>query len=358
MNSSELNPPPAPFSSQSQFQAQWNSWSAAPLNLGATLASGQNFRWRRNESGVWFGTIENCAAALWQAENSPDSPLYWQTFPINNRWDILRDYLRLNVDLEALYEAWKERGPEIAGATVAFRGLRILRQPPVECFFAFQCATCNTVTKIERSIARLAARYGKPIDDFGFWILDFGLAMQPTPPLITSASFTTDAQDEQSKIQNPKSKIHAFPTIEALADADEAELRADLWGYRAPRVINLARELRRRPDGWLNNLRTVPYAQAKAELMALHGIGAKLADCICLFSLDKDEAVPVDTHVRQIATRLFLHDLCGKSLTPRVYDALADSYRERFGAFAGWAQQYLFFHELRRSGQYKNSDER
>ena len=344
MNSAQSSPPAAPFA--------WNLWKDAPLNLGATLASGQNFRWRKNESGVWFGAIENVAAALWQVENQPDSPLYWQTFPENNQWNLLRDYLRLEVDLDSLYEQWQERGPEIADATAAFRGLRVLRQPPVECFFAFQCATCNTVTKIERSIHKLAARYGKSID------------LTPQPPSLVH-SLRIVGKGEQ--IQTPPSLAmrserpgkgagglgFAFPTIEALASADEAELRADLWGYRAPRIINLARELMLRPEGWLENLRTVPYAQAKAELMALHGIGAKLADCICLFSLDKDAAVPVDTHVRQIATRLFLPDLCGKSLTPRVYDALADSYRERFGAFAGWAQQYLFFHELRRSKQHR-----
>ena len=315
-----------------------------------------------------MGTIEGCAAALWQIENSPDSPLHWQTFPEPDRGDILQDYLRLDVDLEFLYESWKERGPEIAEATVAFRGLRILRQPPTECFFAFQCATCNTVTKIERSIAKLAARYGELID------------LTPQPPSLETRNAGGKGEQEEalhcifSPFQSPTRSPfpvseanasgkgvgglgYAFPTLTALAGADEAELRADLWGYRAPRVIHLARELLRRPDGWLNNLRNVPYAQAKAELTALHGIGAKLADCICLFSLDKDEAVPIDTHVRQIATRLFLPDLCGKSLTPRIYDALANSYRERFGRYAGWAQQYLFFNELRRSKGYKQNRE-
>jgi N-glycosylase/DNA lyase len=284
------------------------------LNLTATLRSGQAFRWRRDPQGVWWGVIGETVAALWQQEDEPDSPLYAQTFPDTERYDLLRDYFRLDVDLDTLYADWIRAEPRIAEATVRFRGLRILRQPPRECFFSFLCATCNTVVKIERSVHALAARYGAPIAT--------GL---PDAPFA----------------------FHAFPTLEALANADESLLRANLWGYRAPRVIALARHLLTHPDGWLESLRAVPYADAHTALSQMYGIGAKVADCICLFSLDKDDATPIDTHIRQIAHRLFLPELANKSLTPTVYQTLADAYRQRFTPFTGWAQQYLFFAELK-----------
>ncbi|CAJ0942441.1 unnamed protein product [Ranitomeya imitator] len=56
------------------------------------------------------------------------------------------------------------------------------------------------------------------------------------------------------------------------------------------------------PD-WLDTLRLAPYEEAKSALCALPGVGAKVADCVCLMALDKPEAVPVDTHVWQIAKR-------------------------------------------------------
>jgi N-glycosylase/DNA lyase len=31
-------------------------------------------------------------------------------------------------------------------------------------------------------------------------------------------------------------------------------------------------------------------------------VGKKVADCVCLVSLDKLDAIPVDTHVRQIGS--------------------------------------------------------
>ncbi|HLV80576.1 MAG TPA: DNA glycosylase [Chthonomonadaceae bacterium] len=300
---------------------RWNASECAgqPLHLAATLTSGQVFRWRQDAEGVWWGAIGRRVVALRQEEGQPESPLFWQTFPEPDCWEIVADYLRLDVDLEALYTVWRLAEPRIAPALAAYRGLRILRQPPLECFIAFQCAACNTIVKIARSIRALAARYGAPIET--------GLRSEPF-------------------------RFYAFPTLETLAGADEAALRADLWGYRAPRVIALARHLLTLTPGWLEGLREVPYAEAHAALARLFGVGAKLADCICLFALDKDAAVPVDTHVRQIACRLFLPEMAGKTLTPRVYDTIASAYRRRFGPFAGWAQQYLFLEKLRGGSRF------
>ena len=53
-----------------------------------------------------------------------------------------------------------------------------------------------------------------------------------------------------------------------------------------------------------------------------------MADCICLMSLDKMEAVPVDTHVWQLAVREYR--LSGwshnKSLTDAVYKQIGMRY--------------------------------
>src|SRR5437763_6304623 len=45
--------------------------------------------------------------------------------------------------------------------------------------------------------------------------------------------------------------------------------------------------------------RRLDYEAARRELMALPAIGPKIADCVCLFGLGHDAAVPVDTHVWQ-----------------------------------------------------------
>ncbi len=285
-------------------------WAAVPprtLNIPATLASGQNFRWRFDDGGGWWGVIGDAAVHLRPEVDG----FWWQTFPIPGRWELIENYFALDVDLERLYCDWIEREPRISGAIRRFAGMRILRQDASEAFFSFLCASCNTIVKITRTIAALAERYGEPI----------------------------------AEIEGRK--FYRFPEAGRLAEASESALRSDLWGYRAPRVIELARHVASQPEGWLEGLRRQPYRHAHAELAGLFGIGAKIADCICLFALWHNEAVPIDIHVRRIAVDLFRPELKHKSLTPSVYGTLGDLFRERFGPYAGWAQQYLFFADLR-----------
>ena len=40
--------------------------------------------------------------------------------------------------------------------------------------------------------------------------------------------------------------------------------------------------------------------------------GGQVAACVCLFALDKAEAIPVDTHVWQLATRFYAPKLKGE----------------------------------------------
>ena len=64
-----------------------------------------------------------------------------------------------------------------------------------------------------------------------------------------------------------------------------------------------------------------------SALCRLPGVGAKVADCVCLMSLDKTEAIPVDTHVWQISLRDYdIPELKKtKSLTDKAYKTIGKS---------------------------------
>ena len=182
--------------------------------------------------------------------------------------------------------------------------------------------------------------------------------------------------------------FYSFPPLGALALASEEELRALGLGYRARFVRETAAALLARGraaafDGdeaagratgaaatgaaaeaiddtavaaveaashaWLTGLRSPDLTRGAVaqELLAFTGVGQKVADCVALFSLDRRDVVPVDTHVWQIACRDYEPTLReAKSLTPAVYERVGDLFRTRFGAEAGWAHSLLFAAEL------------
>lgn len=63
-------------------------------------------------------------------------------------------------------------------------------------------------------------------------------------------------------------------------------------------------------------------AEAWRSLQQLPGVGAKVADCVCLMGLEHLDAVPVDTHVFNMATRCYGTVSPSKSLTAHTYQII------------------------------------
>jgi N-glycosylase/DNA lyase len=163
--------------------------------------------------------------------------------------------------------------------------------------------------------------------------------------------------------------FHDFPPPEALTGPGvEAHLRELGFGYRAKYLARTAVTIaEEKPPGWLDSLSNNPemktteedsndfleggracYRQAHEELLQLQGVGPKVADCVCLMGLGWGEAVPVDTHVWQIAQRDYSFGKGKhKSLTKATYDAVGDHFRSLWGREAGWAHSVLFAADLR-----------
>ena len=100
-----------------------------------------------------------------------------------------------------------------------------------------------------------------------------------------------------------------YPTWEALAGARPRSVAAairpgGLSNTKAPRIVAVLREIRRREGsfdlGWMRN---ATDAEVEEYLLSLPGVGPKTAACVLAFSLGRP-ALPVDTHVARVATRL------------------------------------------------------
>jgi len=232
------------------------------------------------------------------------------------------------VDLPALADQFIRDDRHIQAAMQDFAGLRVIRQDPVECLFSFLCSSAAPLYRIRRVIAAMCREFGD---------------------IYTG---------EVAGLTH-----YSFPPLHRLAEASLPHLTILGLGYRAAYIKGAAQAIMERGGApWLFRLREAPYPQAKAALMMLPGVGEKIADCVCLFSLDKDMAVPVDTHIRRIAQRVYLDDdeeeisrrPPPKSLTKADYARIAGDLRARFGPMAGWAQQYLFFHDLFEQGAWES----
>ena len=288
-----------------------------PFDLPSTLESGQAFRWRRTDGsddgperwyqGVIFGNVVRLRRLDGAIEFSSQPDDETTMAPL------LRDYLRLSDDLEAIY-ASIDVDEHISGAIDRFRGLRLIRQEPWECLVSFICSSNSNIPRISANVEDVSRRLGSPIEVSG-------------------------------------GQAYAFPTPEALAEAGEAPLRELGLGFRAKYVAATARTV---AGGGVDlfALREAPYEDALAVLTGLPGVADKVANCVMLFSLDKLEAFPVDVWVDRVLREWYTDRMSAngrKKLTRREMRPWAQGY---FREYAGYANQYLF-HDRRLQGKGK-----
>ncbi|EAQ89348.1 hypothetical protein CHGG_05967 [Chaetomium globosum CBS 148.51] len=287
---------------------------------------------------------------------------------------LLHSYFALSLSVASLYKQWAASDANFARRAPAFTGIRILNQPAWEALVAFICSSNNNISRISQMVQKLCIYYG------------------PYVATIEGEPF------------------HDFPGPEALSgDQVEAHLRQLGFGYRARYIVETARLVSsEKPAGWLLQLRnpacpavgetttttatattkvepdvtpkdviksergsntsppTTPteapeaakqqqqqpptYRAAHEALLTLPGVGPKVSDCVCLMGLGWWEAVPVDTHVWQIAQRDYGFGKGAKgskTFTKTMHDAVGDHFRGIWGAHAGWAQSVLFTANLK-----------
>lgn len=274
-------------------------------DLGATLDSGQAFRWQQQDNR-WVGII----GERWVRLRLRGGRLTAETAEPVGDWAWLTRYLQLDLDLDRVLASFPADLP-MQTAVGACRGLRLLRQDPWECLASFILSSTKQILQIQQIISVLCRKYGSP------------LCVPPGCP-----------------------PAHAFPTAGRLAGVSEAELRACKMGFRAPFLAAAARSV---AEGTLD-LSVLPQRSleaARAELVKLRGVGRKIADCVLLFALGHQEAFPVDVWIMKVLRRFYFPN---RKVTLRQLQEFAGSH---FGPYAGYAQQYLFHYarsRLNRSG--------
>ncbi|KAJ2087430.1 8-oxoguanine glycosylase ogg1 [Coemansia sp. RSA 487] len=343
------------------IQVPWKDLEVSPseLRLNQTLMCGQAFRWKSTGENEWTCALWDTVVDLKQTSEtvlyrSLGHRLAGYSEKPGGLADELHEYFRLDENLGLLCDRWASVDPDFDSLRQTQLGVRALKQPVVENMFTFIASSNNNIKRITMLIDKLCQQYGHPID-------------------------------------TAKGTFHTFPRVQDIAqDKDiEGSFTKMGFGYRAKYYAKTVERLSAEhedPEQFLLGLRAnTSWESVKAQLMQFSGVGPKVADCICLMSMDKIDAVPVDTHIWQIAKRRYVDRILAlrsdsvlssqaiqiaddkkdsviglarelstaKLPTTKTYETAQKLFVDLFSPHAGWAQLLLFSGDLDSSNGIK-----
>ena len=176
------------------------------LKLALTLSNGQCFNWKK-ASDEWVGVIGRNVVGLKDTNRGVSFRSFGDCKRIDMLSQNLEDYFQLNVSMNELCSIWCEKNKSdkrFAAICKCMRGMRIVRQEPVECLVSFTCSSNNNISRITLMLDRLRSNYG-----------------------------------EELYKHKTLGSIYAFPDVDRLAKVSESELRDLGFGYRGRALLFL-----------------------------------------------------------------------------------------------------------------------
>lgn len=174
-------------------------------------------------------------------------------------------------------------------------GIRILNQEPFECLVSFIISQNNRIPMIKKAVRNISEKWGTQRDG-----------------------------------------EYLFPSPEALLSSDRDSLMECKTGFRHKYISDCLEKIAEKSI-CLEELKGLPTDRAREELMKIKGVGVKVADCVLLFSLGKSEVFPTDVWIKRVM-EYFWPSEC---VSMKEIQSFA---REKWGIYAGFAQQYLFYY--------------
>jgi len=270
------------------------------FDLTHTFMCGQCFRWTENTDGTYWGVAYGKAVKM--SLNEDLLTIY------NTSYDDVKNIWISYLDLERDYDFIKQKYSKdkyVSKAIDFGYGIHVLNQDIFECLISFIISTQNQIPRIKKFVSKLSRLYG-------------------------------------TELKAENETFYAFPTplqLKGITAEDLAPLKA---GYRADYIVDAVSKVLN-GEIVLENIKKMPYTEAKKELMKIKGVGPKVADCILLFSAGKAEAFPVDVWVQRTMRTLYMDETATNK-------QISEKAAEIFGEYAGFAQQYLFYYARENGG--------
>lgn len=257
------------------------------FDLKNTFDSGQCFRYKKINENEYIVITHGKVLKLEQVEDGVK--FYCTKKEYENIWE---DYFNMNLDYEDINK--KIVTDKIVKEAIEFsKGTRILKQEKFECLISFIISQNNRIPQIKKVIENISKKYGNEIEE----------------------------------------GIYSFPTVKQLKKATKEDLRKCKTGFRDKYIIDAVEKIST-GEVDLEKIDKLPTKDAKKELMKIKGIGTKVADCVLLFAYNRYEVFPEDVWVKRIMKEYY-----------NVKRKDIQRYKEKiWGAYAGIAQQYLFYY--------------
>lgn len=252
--------------------------------------SGQCFRVKQLDNRVWRFIADNKILLM----RSLGKGVYEVSADVKEWNGFWYDYFDLDRNYSVIRSAAKGRSAFVDEALEFGKGLRVLRQDPWEMLVTFIISQRKSIPAITSAVEALCEAFGEPI-------------------------------------RTRLGMLYAFPLPEVLAAARDEDLAVCGLGYRLPYVRSAA-EMVSSGELDLLNMSDLEDEKLFAELQRVHGVGKKVANCVCLFGYSRASMVPVDVWIARA-----IDEECGG------VDPFAD-----FGDDAGIIQQYVFYYMTNR----------
>ncbi len=279
-----------------------------PFELELDWLQAQAFRWTEpNKDGWYYGIVHD---SLIRVRNAQDGIEFESDASDEALEPHVTHYFRLDQDISKVHGGLRQSDSTgtMDSLIKKYGGMRILRQDLWECLAAYICSQQNEVEGIAKIVNGLAKTYGS-LRTLG------GVPGRAFPTPRRLVSFGGNALMEVARGFDRGHRIHAVAS-------DIADGRLDL-----------------------NALARMPDAQARGVLMSYDGIGDKIADCVCLFGLDRPGVFPIDRHIGSRMSELYGQRYRGSG----AHAGLRARAQTQFGEHAGYAGQLLFLDQLKKS---------
>lgn len=266
------------------------------FELAHVFECGQCFRWNEEKDGSYTGVAFERVINLKKENNNiyidntnlEDYQNIWHKY-----FDLDRNYGEIKNILGNLDETMK--------TSVEFgHGIRILKQDEWEILISFITSANNRIPMIKKAIEALSENYGEPIGEY------------------------------RGK------KYYGFPKPEKLYNLSLEDIQFKGVGFRGKYILSAAKLVAEKTVD-IYNLRNLRTKEAREQLILFPGVGPKVSDCIMLFSMDKEDAFPIDVWVKRVMEYFYVPE--GTSLKK-----IQSFAQDKFGTLAGFAQQYLFYY--------------